>query len=157
MVTPNPATTVVNCPVCGAQFKTPQGLAGHKRFRYGDARADADATRAQSARLELLEEFEENPNVPPNTTVLMARLNRRYGDRRGIRSDTDCVVCGAVCKTSQGLAGHMRHRHGAGTTAPGNDARLAAELVRYIAVTELPEPIEEALWEKILRLSGFRW
>jgi hypothetical protein len=151
-------TTSVACPVCGAQFKTPQGLSGHRRFRHGDARRDAQANRAQTARLELLGEYEENPNIPPNTAVLIARLKRRYGDRRGIRSDTNCVVCGAVCKTAQGLAGHMRHRHGAGTsTAPGNDLRLAGELVRYIDAIELPEPVEEAVWEKVLRLSGFRW
>ena len=148
----------VSCPVCRAEFKTAQGLAGHQRFRHADAEKDAEANRAQRQRLEMLGGYEADSLIPPATAVLIARLKRRYGDRRGLKGDTNCVVCGAVCRTPQGLAGHMRHRHSAGSSSiAGKDLGKAADLLRYLHATELPEPIAEAVWEKIFRLSGFRW
>lgn len=148
----------VVCPVCSAEFKTAQGLAGHRRFRHGDAEKDAQANRSQRQRMEILEGYETDSLIPPATAVLIARLKRRYGDRRGRKGDTNCLICGAVTRTPQGLAGHMRHRHSAGSSSTaGKDLGKAADLLRYLHATELPEPIAEAVWEKIFRFSGFRW
>ena len=149
---------LVSCPVCSAEFKSSQGLAGHQRFRHADAEKDAAANRSQRQRLDMLAGYEADSLIPPATAVLIARLKRRYGDKRGRKGDTNCLVCGAVCRTSQGLAGHMRHRHSAGSSSTaGKDLGRAADLLRYLRATELPEPIAEAVWEKIFRLSGFRW
>ncbi len=148
----------VSCPVCSAEFKTAQGRAGHHRFRHADAEKDAETNRSQRQRLNTLEGYEADSLITPAAAVLIARLKRRYGDRRGMMGDTNCVICGAVCRTSQGLAGHMRHRHIAGSSSTaGRDLGRAADLLRYLHATELPEPITEAVWEKIFRLSGFRW
>jgi hypothetical protein len=143
------------CRQCGAVFRTAQGLAGHRRFRHGDAEWSASVDRAQAQRMQLLDTFQTLPELPKATALLIARLQARYGGRRGQRSATDCVVCGAVCKTPQGLSGHMRYRHGAG--AQRTDRHTAADLIRYLTTNRLPEPVAEAIWEKVLRLEGFRW
>ena len=151
----------VSCPQCSDQFKSAQGLAGHKRFRHADSERDAEITRSQGQKLESLQAFADDPDLTPGTAVLIARLNRKYGARKGKRSDTNCLVCSAVCRTPQGLSGHMRHQHGAraGTTTAtaAEDLRKTGDLLRYIRATSLPEPVLEAIWEKVLRLSGFRW
>jgi hypothetical protein len=49
----------------------------------------------------------------------------------------------------------MRYRHGAG--AQRTDKRAATELIRFLTSSRVPELVSEALWEKILRLEGFRW
>ncbi len=147
----------VSCNRCSAEFKTAQGLAGHLRFRHGDPGREAEADRAHRQRLETLSDYEEDPAVPPATAVLIARLKRRYGDMKGRSGPTNCVVCGAQCRTSQGLAGHMRHRHGAGRTAGSSDRDRAGELLQFLHSSQLLDPVSEAVWEKVLRLSGFRW
>jgi hypothetical protein len=48
----------------------------------------------------------------------------------------------------------MRYRYGFG--ANKSDPRATAELVRYVQSNEMPEMAREAIWEKILRLEGFR-
>lgn len=111
--------------------------------------------RARELKAESLASFSAMPSLPRSTALLIAKLQRRYGGRRQDPAPTDCVICGAVCKTSQGLSGHMRYRHGAGGTRP--DRRSAAELVRYAQTNALPEPVAEAVWEKVLRMEGFRW
>lgn len=95
------------------------------------------------------------PGLPQPTQLLIAKLHRK--NTAGKKSDppTDCVLCGALCKTPQGLSGHMRYRHGFG--ANKSDPRATTELVRYVQSNEMPEIAREAIWEKILRLEGFRW
>ena len=143
------------CQQCGASFRTNQGLAGHGRFRHADAEWSATVDRAREQRAESLASFASMGSLPRATALLIAKLQRRYGPRRRDPSPTDCVICGAVCKTSQGLSGHMRYRHGAGGQRP--DRRSAAELVRYVQTHNLPEAVAEAVWEKVLRMEGFRW
>lgn len=151
----SPVTRNSHCEQCGAGFRTSQGLAGHMRFRHGDASWSASVDRAREQRAESLASFSAMPAIPRSTALLIAKLQRRYGTQHREPSPTDCVICGAVCKTSQGLSGHMRYRHGAGGQGP--DRRNAAELVRYVQMHTLPEPVAEAVWEKILRMEGFRW
>lgn len=143
------------CDQCGAGFRSKQGLAGHVRFRHADVSWSASVDRGREQKAESLASFSAMPALPRSTALLIAKLQRRYGSRRQDPSPTDCVICGAVCKTSQGLSGHMRYRHGAGGTRP--DRRSAAELVRYAQTHALPEPVAEAVWEKVLRMEGFRW
>ena len=150
MVTPQ-----AECPQCGAVFRTAQGLAGHKRFRHGDPDWSAAVDRAQAQRLQLLESFQSLTELPRSTALLIAKLQARYGERRKTPSATDCVLCGAVCKTPQGLSGHMRYRHGAG--AQRTDKHAATELIRFLTSNRVPELVSEALCEKVLRLEGFRW
>ncbi|MDA1297854.1 MAG: C2H2-type zinc finger protein [Chloroflexi bacterium] len=143
------------CDQCGAGFRSNQGLAGHTRFRHADASWSASVDRAREQKAESLASFSAMPALPGATALLIAKLQRRYGTRRHDPSPTDCVICNAVCKTSQGLSGHMRYRHGAGGAKPNR--RSAAELVRYVQTHSLPEPVAEAVWEKVLRMEGFRW
>lgn len=143
------------CPQCGAEFKTTQGLSGHKRFRHGDSEWAERVDRAQAQRLETLDSFATMPGLPPSIALLVTKLRRRYSQEGQARPATDCVICGAVCKTSQGLAGHMRYRHGAG--GERNNRRSAAELIRFLNSNTVPTVVSEAIWEKILRLEGFRW
>lgn len=150
-----PVSRTVLCDVCGAGFKSKQGLAGHLRFRHSDASWSASVDRAREQKAESLASFSSMPALPRATALLIAKLQRRYGGRRQDPSPTDCVICGAVCKTSQGLSGHMRYRHGAGGIKP--DRRSSAELIRYAQRNTLPELVTEAVWEKILRMEGFRW
>ena len=49
----------------------------------------------------------------------------------------------------------MRYRHGFGPQK--NDPRATTDLVRYVQAHEMPDVVREAIWEKILRLEGFRW
>ncbi len=150
-----PVSRTALCEQCGAGFRSRQGLAGHIRFRHSDASWSASVDRAREQKAESLASFSAMPALPRATALLIAKLQRRYGGRRQDPSPTDCVICGAVCKTSQGLSGHMRYRHGAGGQKP--DRRSAAELVRYAQTHSLPEPVSEAVWEKVLRMEGFRW
>ena len=150
-----PVTRSAICEQCGASFRTRQGLAGHMRFRHSDASWSASIDRAREQKAESLASFSSMPSLPRSTALLIAKLQRKYGGRRQEPSPTDCVICGAVCKTSQGLSGHMRYRHGAGVQK--SDRRSSAELVRYLQKYTLPEPIKEAVWEKVLRMEGFRW
>ena len=143
------------CPQCGAEFKTPQGLSGHIRFRHGDAEWSERVDRAQAQRLDTLDSLATMPNLPPPVALLIARLRRKYSREGTARPATDCVICGAVCKTSQGLAGHMRYRHGAG--GQRNSRQSAAELIRFLNTNTVSAVVAEAIWEKILRLEGFRW
>lgn len=150
-----PVARAAVCDQCGAGFRSKQGLAGHTRFRHSDASWSASVDRAREQKAESLASFSATPSLPRATALLIAKLQRKYGGRRQDPSPTDCVICGAVCKTSQGLSGHMRYRHGAGGAKP--DRRSAAELVRYAQTHSLPEPVAEAVWEKVLRMEGFRW
>ncbi|NQU96555.1 MAG: hypothetical protein HQ548_02765 [Chloroflexi bacterium] len=145
----------VQCRLCGQHFKTPQGLAGHMRFRHGDAEWSAAVDRAQEQRLELLESFADMPTLPSSVALLVAKLRQKYGDRRTVPGETRCVICDIVCKTPQGLAAHMRFRHGSGTSRSGSGR--SGELLRILSRYSLPEPVTEAVWEKVLRLEGFRW
>lgn len=150
----SPAGRVL-CRQCGASFKSAQGLAGHRRFRHGDAEWSAAVDRAQAQRLEALQSFAEVPGLPTSIALLVAKLQRRYSARKNEPGPTDCVICGAITRTPQGLSGHMRYRHGAG--GQKTDRRAAAELIRYINTARVPPMVAEALWEKVLRLEGFRW
>ncbi len=125
------------------------------RFRHGDAEWSAAVDRAQAQRVEALESFAAMSNLPRATALLIAKLLRRYSEHHRGPGPTDCVVCGAVCKTPQGLSGHMRYRHGAGGQKA--DRRGAAELIRFLQTTRLPPIVSEAVWEKVLRMEGFRW
>lgn len=145
----------VQCTLCDQRFKTPQGLAGHMRLRHGDAEWSAAVDRAQCQRLELLDSFASMPVLPASVALLVAKLRQKYGSRRTGSPQTECVICGIRCKTSQGLSAHMRFRHGAGS--PRSAARRSAELLRVLSRYSLPEPVVEAVWEKVLRLEGFRW
>jgi len=145
----------VQCPLCKQHFRTPQGLAGHTRFRHGDAEWSAVVDRAQKQRLETLDSFAAMPTLPASIALLVAKLRQKYGEGRTRPGDTTCVVCGAQFKTSQGLSAHMRFRHGAG--APQSAAGSSAELLRALSRYSFSEPVAEAVWEKVLRLEGFRW
>ena len=145
----------VQCKQCNQHFKTSQGLAGHMRFRHGDAEWSAAVDRAQKQRLELLESFAAMPTLPASVALLVAKLRQKYGDHRTGPEETSCVICGVVSKTPQGLSAHMRFRHGAGISKSG--AGMSGELLRILSRYSLPEPVAEAVWEKVLRLEGFRW
>jgi len=145
----------VQCELCKQVFKTPQGLAGHMRFRHGDAEWSAAVDRAQKQRLELLESFAAMPALPSSTALLVAKLRQKYGDHRTGPAETSCVICGIVCKTPQGLSAHMRFRHRAGTSR--SEAGKSGELLRMLSRHSFPDPVVEAVWEKVLRLEGFRW
>lgn len=95
------------------------------------------------------------PGLPQPTQLLIAKLHRKYTAGKKSEPPTDCVLCGAICKTPQGLSGHMRYRHGFG--AQKADPRATTELVRFVQSNEMPEVAREAIWEKVLRLEGFRW
>ncbi len=125
------------------------------RFRHEDLEWSAAVDRAQRQRLETLDSFAAMPSLPPAVELLVAKLRQKYGEHRIGPGSTTCVVCGAVCKTPQGLSGHMRYRHGANPSRaePGR----SAELLRLLAQRSFPEPVAEAVWEKVLRLEGFRW
>jgi hypothetical protein len=125
------------------------------RFRHGDAEWSERVDRAQAQKMETLDSFATMPGLPTSIALLVTKLRRRNSADGGARPATDCVICGAVCKSSQGLAGHMRYRHGAG--GQRNDRRSAAELIRFLNSNSVPLMVAEALWEKILRLEGFRW
>ncbi len=143
------------CPQCEAVFKSRQGLAGHLRFRHGNAEWSDAVDRAKAQRINTLSSFAGMPGLPQSTQLLIAKLHRKYTAGKKVNPPTDCVLCGAVCKTPQGLSGHMRYRHGFG--AQKSDPRATAELVRYVQSNEMPEIAQEAIWEKILRIEGFRW
>jgi hypothetical protein len=93
--------------------------------------------------------------LPQPTQLLIAKLHRKYTAGKKTDPPTDCVLCGAICKTPQGLSGHMRYRHGFGGQKA--DPRATTDLVRYVQSNEMPDIVREAIWEKILRLEGFRW
>jgi len=136
-------------------FKSRQGLAGHRRFRHGNAEWSDAVDRSRAQRFYTLTSFAGMPDLPQSTQLLIARLHRRYTSGKKTAPPTDCVLCGAVCKTAQGLSGHMRYRHGFGPQK--NDPRATTELVRFVQANEMPDVAREAIWEKILRLEGFRW
>jgi hypothetical protein len=125
------------------------------RFRHGDPEKSAELDRAHRQRLETLDSFAAMPDLPASIALLVSKLRQKYGNRRAAPGDTRCLVCGAECKTSQGLSAHMRFRHGAGASSSGFGS--PAELLRALARHTYPEAIEEAIWEKVLRLEGFRW
>ncbi|MCZ6538977.1 MAG: hypothetical protein O6922_04025 [Chloroflexi bacterium] len=143
------------CPQCESVFKTTQGLAGHLRFRHGNAEWSDAVDRAKAQRVDTLSSFSGLPGLPQSTQLLIARLHRKYTTGKKTNPPTDCVLCGAVCKSPQGLSGHMRYRHGFGSQK--HDPRATTELVKYVQAHEMPEVAREAIWEKILRLEGFRW
>ena len=145
----------VPCSQCGADFRTAQGLAGHRRFRHVDREWAESTDRTQAQRLKALEAIAATPNLPPGVEFLIARMLRKYGSARSSPGPSDCLVCGVVCRTPQGLAGHMRHRHGAGWGRA--DRGTSAALVRWLNTGRPAEPIAEAVWEKVLRMEGFRW
>jgi|TARA_Y100000294_G_C8352828_1_gene255457 hypothetical protein len=93
--------------------------------------------------------------LPQSTQLLIAKLHRKYTAGKKSSPPADCILCGAVCKSPQGLSGHMRYRHGFG--AQKNDPRATTDLVKYVQTHEMPDVAREAIWEKILRLEGFRW
>ena len=130
-------------------------MAGHKRFRHSDPEWAASVDRGRRQRVEALSSFAAMPGLPRPTALLIAKLQRKYTVTRREAPPTDCVICGAICKTSQGLSGHMRYRHGAG--GQPSDRRSIAELVRYSQTHNLPAAVAEAVWEKVLRMEGFRW
>ncbi|MDA1279383.1 MAG: hypothetical protein O3B95_05000 [Chloroflexi bacterium] len=136
-------------------FKSAQGLAGHLRFRHGDAEWSDAVDRANAQRIDTLTSFSSMPGLPQSTQLLVAKLHRKYTRGKKVEPPTDCVLCGALCKTPQGLSGHMRYRHGYGRIK--SDPRATTELVRYVQTHDVPEVVREAIWEKILRLEGFRW
>lgn len=105
--------------------------------------------------MDTLASFSGMAGLPQPTRLLIARLHRKYTTGTKSSPPTDCVLCGAVCKTPQGLSGHMRYRHGSGPQK--NDPRATAELVRYVQTHDMPDVAREAIWEKVLRLEGFRW
>jgi len=143
------------CPQCESLFKSRQGLAGHMRFRHGNAEWSDAVDRAKAQRVDTLMSFSGMSGLPQSTQLLIARLHRKHTTGKKTDPPTDCVLCGAVCKTPQGLSGHMRYRHGFGSQK--SDPRATTELVRYVQAHEMPEVAREAIWEKILRLEGFRW
>lgn len=149
------AKAEVKCPQCEAVFKSSQGLAGHRRFRHGNTEWSEAVDRSRAQKLEALNSFSSLPGLPQPTQLLIAKLHRKLASANKVSPPTDCVLCGAVCKTAQGLSGHMRYRHGYGVQR--SDPRAAIELVRYAQTNDLPELVREAIWEKILRLEGFRW
>ncbi len=140
---------------CDAVFKSSQGLAGHLRFRHGNAEWSDAVDRAKAQRIDTLTSFSGMRGLPQPTQLLIAKLHRKYTDGNKSKPPTDCVLCGAICKTPQGLSGHMRYRHGYG--AQKADPRSTTELIRYVQTNEIPDVVQEAIWEKILRLEGFRW
>ena len=143
------------CPQCDAVFKSAQGLSGHIRFRHGNSEWSDAVDRARAQRIDTLTSFAGMPDLPQPTQLLIAKIHRKYTAGKKSEPPTDCVLCGAVCKTPQGLSGHMRYRHGFG--AQKTDPRAATELVRFVQTTDMPELAKEAIWEKILRIEGFRW
>ncbi len=149
-----PAAQAV-CPQCESLFKSRQGLAGHMRFRHGNAEWSDAVDRAKAQRVDTLMSFSGMSGLPQSTQLLIARLHRKHTTGKKTDPPTDCVLCGAVCKTPQGLSGHMRYRHGFGPQK--TDPKATTELVRYVQAHEMPEVAREAIWEKILRLEGFRW
>lgn len=136
-------------------FKSTQGLAGHIRFRHGNAEWSDAVDRAKAQRIDTLTSFASMQELPQPTQLLIAKLHRKYTAGNKSNPPTDCVLCGAITKTPQGLSGHMRYRHGFG--AQKVDPRATTELVRYVQSNEMPELAKEAIWEKILRIEGFRW
>ena len=45
----------------------------------------------------------------------------------------------------------------AGLEAGGVTSWVGQLLIRYAQTHSLPEPVAEAVWEKVLRMEGFRW